>query len=464
MRDYSPAIEGTDSPVDHEEDDFFMSVRAKAVSVCLIVGSLLLLAACGSSNSSSSSSSSAPAGAPASSSSSASGGGGGSTIDIYSSLPLQGASTAQTDPLVNGIKLALSQAGNKAGSFTVNYQSLDDSTAAAGKWDPGQTAANARKVAADPKAVYYMGEFNSGASEVSIPILNQAGVPMVSPANTYVGLTTNLPGSAPGEPQKYYPTGKRNYLRIVPIDSIQAAADLIAMKQAGCTKVAVANDKEAYGQGLATLLGLEKGFYGVTITSDTGIDPTSPNFRSYASTIQGQGADCFFFAGIVSNGAVQITKDVHAALPKAKIFGGDGVCTDSYTAQKKGGVPAAIDPLMECTVATQDLAAYPGGKDFLAAYKAKYGSANPDPYAIYGYEVMKLGLDTIAKLGPKGNDKSAVLAALFATTSRSSVLGTYGFDKNGDTTLKSYGLYKVAANGEPVFFKTITPTKTVGSK
>jgi branched-chain amino acid transport system substrate-binding protein len=440
-----------------------MSVRAKAISVCLIVGSLLLLAACGSSNSSSSSSS-APAGAPASSSSSASGGGGGSTIDIYSSLPLQGASTAQTDPLVNGIKLALSQANNKAGSFTVNYQSLDDSTAAAGKWDPGQTAANARKVAGDPKAVFYMGEFNSGASEVSIPILNQGGVPMVSPANTYVGLTTNLPGSAPGEPQKYYPTGKRNYLRIVPIDSIQAAADLIAMKQAGCTKVAVANDKEAYGQGLATLLGLEKGFYGVTVTSDTGIDPTSPNFRSYASTIQGQGADCFFFAGIVSNGAVQITKDVHSALPKAKIFGGDGVCTDSYTAQKKGGVPAAIDPLMECTVATQDLQAYPGGKDFLAAYKAKYGSANPDPYAIYGYEVMKLGLDTITKLGAKGNDKSAVLAALFATTSRSSVLGSYGFDKNGDTTLKSYGLYKVAADGEPAFLKTITPTKTVGSK
>jgi branched-chain amino acid transport system substrate-binding protein len=236
------------------------------------------------------------------------------------------------------------------------------------------------------------------------------------------------------------------------------------MKQAGCTKVAVANDKEAYGQGLATLLGLEKGFYGVTITSDTGIDPTSPNFRSYASTIQGQGADCFFFAGIVSNGAVQITKDVHAALPKAKIFGGDGVCTSSYTSQKAGGVPAAIDPLMQCTVATQDLAAYPGGKDFLKAYKAKYGNANPDPYAIYGYETMKLGLDTIAKLGAKGNDKSAVLAALFATTSRSSVLGNYGFDKNGDTTLKAYGLYKVGSDGEPVFLKTITPTKTVTAK
>ena len=385
----------------------------------------------------------------------------GGTVDFYSSLPMQGASSAQTIPLVNGIKLALSQANNKAGQWTVKYTVLDDSTAAAGKWDPGQTAADARQVASDPKAVYYMGEFNSGASEVSIPILNAAGIPQVSPANTYVGLTTSLPGSAPGEPQKYYPTGKRTYLRIVPIDSIQAAADLMAMKQAGCTKVAVANDKEAYGGGLATLLGLEKGFYGVTITSNTGIDPTAPNFRAYASTIKGQGADCFFFAGIVSNGAVQITKDVHSAIPTAKIFGGDGVCTDSYTSATKGGVPAALYPLLECTVATQNLAAYPGGQQFLSAYKAKYGGAEPDPYAIYGYEVMKLGLDTVKSLGAKGNNKADVLKALFAIKARSSVLGTYGFDKNGDTTLKSYGLYKVGSNGEPVFFKTLTPTQTV---
>jgi len=108
-------------------------------------------------------------------------------------------------------------------------------------------------------------------------------------------------------------------------------------------------------------------------------------------------------------------------------------------------------------VATLDLPVYPGGKKFLAAYKAKYGTANPDPYAIYGYEVMKLGLDTIKGLGAKGSDKSAVLTALFATKARSSVLGTYGFDKNGDTTLKSYGLYKVGKDGNPTFERTVTP-------
>ena len=420
--------------------------RTSAIAALAAVA--LAVVGCSSSSSSSSS---------GSSSTSSSGG----TVDIYSSLPLQGASTAQTDPMVNGIKLALSQAGGKAGKWTVNYQSLDDSTAAAGKWDPGQTAANARKAATDPKAVYYIGEFNSGASEVSIPILNQAGLPQVSPANTYVGLTTNLPGSAPGEPQKYYPTGVRTYLRIVPIDSIQAAADLEAMKQAGCTRVAVANDKTPYGAGLADLLELTKADYGIDITSNTGIDPKAPNFRSYAATIKSQGANCFEFAGIVSNGGVQITKDVHTALPTAKIFGPDGMCTSSWTAASAGGVPASIDPLIECTVATLDLSAYPGGKTFLAEYKKAYGVSDPDPYAIYGYEAMELGLNTIASLGPNGDSKSAVLKALFAIKDRSSVLGTYGFDANGDTTLKAYGLYKVGANGDPVFFKTVTPTKVL---
>jgi branched-chain amino acid transport system substrate-binding protein len=426
----------------------------KVASILLVIVGMLAIAACGSSSSNSSSSGGGGSGGGG-------GGGGGGTVDIYSSLPLQGASSAQTGPLVKGIQLALSQAHDKAGGFTVKYTSLDDSTAAAGSWDAGQTAGNARKVAGDSNAVYYIGEFNSGASEVSIPILNQAGIAMVSPANTYVGLTTNLPGSAPGEPEKYYPTGNRNYLRIVPIDSIQAAADLIAMKQAGCTKVAVANDKEAYGAGLAQLLELEKKFYGVDVVSNTGIDPKAPNYRSYAQTVAGQGADCFLFAGIVANGGVQITKDVNAALPKAKIFGPDGMCTSSWTSQKAGGVPASIDPLIYCTVATQNLAAYPGGQKFLAAYKAKYGPTPPDPYAIYGYEAMELGLQTIAKLGANGSDKADVIKALFATKSRNSVLGTYGFDKDGDTTLKSYGLYKVGSDGDPVFFKTITPTQVV---
>ncbi len=407
---------------------------------CLLAGTALAIAACGSSSSGSGSS----------------GGGGANTVDVYSTLPLQGAVTAQTGPEVNGMKLALAQAGGKAGQWTVNFKSLDDATAQAGGYDLNQCQANARQVATDAKAVYLIGPQNSGCGKVQIPITNQAGVAQVSTANTYVGLTTNDPGSAPGEPQLYYPTGKRTFLRLVPRDSIQGVAGLIAMKDDGCTRIAVANDKTPYGVGLATQLVLNRGKYGLMVTSNTPLDPTAPNYRAYAQTIKAQGPDCVYTA-FNPPGEVQLVKDINAALPKAKIYGGDGVCTGSVTNPSMHGFPASIAPLFKCTVATLSLTAYPGGRSFLAAYKAKYGTANPDPYAIIGYEAMKLGLDTIAGAGPKGNDKSAVLAALFAVKNRKSVLGTYGFDKNGDTTLKSYGLYKVGKDGNTQFQKTVTP-------
>jgi branched-chain amino acid transport system substrate-binding protein len=417
-----------------------MRLIMRGAVACAVVGSAIAIAACGSSSSSGGG---------------GGGGGGANTIDIYSSLPLKGAVSAQTLPTVNGIKLALDQAGGKAGQWTVNYVSLDDSTATSPtNYDLNQCQADARKAATDPKAVFYIGEFNSGCSKVVIPILNQAGIPEVSPANTYVGLTTNDPGSAPGEPQVYYPTGKRNYLRLVPRDTIQGIAGLVAMKHDGCTRVAVANDKTPYGAGLATQLQLHAAANGITVTGNTPLDPTAPNYRAYAASIKSQGVNCVYTA-FNPPGEVELVKDINAALPKAHIYGGDGVCSGGETNPKMGGFPASIAPLFQCTVATQGLTAYPGGRTFLAAYKAKYGVANPDPYAIYGYESMKLALDTISKLGANGNSKSAVLAALFGITSRHSVLGTYGFDKNGDTTLKSYGLYKVGPDGNPAFERSI---------
>jgi len=383
------------------------------------------------------------------------------TLVIYSSLPLQGALAGDGRATVAGIRLALRQAGARAGDWRIRYVSLDDASAVSGTWDLDRTIANAHRAVSDPGAVYYIGEFSSAASEVSIPILNQAGLAQVSPSNTYVGLTTSDPGSVTGEPQRYYPTGARTYLRIIPRDTVQAAAGLLAMRQAGCTRAAIAHDGEPYGAGLAASLEAQKGYYGVSVVSSTQINPNVPDYRSYALGIRLQGVDCLFLAATTSATAVQLTRDVHLAIPSARIFGGDGLCTGSYTNPAQGGVGATIAPLLECTRMPQRLTAYPGGRSFLAAYRAVYGPAAPDPYAIYGYEAMKLGLDTIASLGRHANSKAAMLQALLATSSRHSVLGTYGFDKDGDTTLRSYGLYGVGTNGNPAFLRTITPTRVL---
>jgi branched-chain amino acid transport system substrate-binding protein len=413
---------------------FHTRMTAGSLAVILALG----VAACGSSDNKSSG-----------------GGSASGTVDVYSSLALQGPTKSQTGVTVQGMRLALDQAGGKAGGVTVKYTSLDDSTAQAGTWDPQQVASNARKVAQDKKAVAYLGEFNSGASAISIPLLNQIGLAQISPANTNVGLTTNEPGSIKGEPQKYYPTGKRTYARIVPRDSIQSAALITQMKQDGCTKVAVANDKEVYGAGLASLLEIKGKALGVDIVSNTPIQKDAPNFRSYAQKIKGEGADCFIFSGVTANGGIQINKDVAAALPNAKLYGPDGICSGSFTNPAQKGIPASIGQRFKCTVATLNLTSYPGGREFLAAFKAKYGTGSPDPYAIYGYEAMKLVLDTIKAAGPAGTTRDGFLAQLFKTKDRQSVLGTYSIDKNGDTSLTDYGLYKVGPDGNPTYASTI---------
>jgi branched-chain amino acid transport system substrate-binding protein len=417
----------------------------RAIAGGLLLLSAAVLSACGGS-----------AGAGSSTEAGASLAGGGKVVDIYSSLPARGPSAAQTAALVKGIKLALAQAGGRAGPFTVRYIPLDDSGGPGG-WGASQTAANAHRAAADPRTVYYIGEFDDDASKVSMPILNVAGIPQVSPANTYVGLTTGDPGSAPGEPTSYAPTGTRTYLRIVPIDAVQGAAILLAMKQAGCARSAVVDDEQPYGAGLATLIELEKGFYAVNVLSATGIRVNASALRSYESRLRVERPDCFVLAGTASPSAVQLTMVVHAASPTAKIFAPGAMCTGAWTSPQDGGVPATVARLIECTEVTRNLGAYPGGRAFLAAYKANYRGADPAPYAILGYEAMKLGLSTIVHLGDTGDSKSAVLNELFSTTQRRSVIGTYGFDKDGDTTLRSFGLYKLGSGGDPRFVRTITP-------
>ncbi|MDQ3632151.1 MAG: branched-chain amino acid ABC transporter substrate-binding protein, partial [Actinomycetota bacterium] len=376
-------------------------------------------------------------------------------VNVYSSLPLQGASSPQTKAMVDGIKLALRQADSKVGGVTVKYESLDDSTAQAGKWEANQVASNARKAAQDKQAVAYIGEFNSGASAISIPLLNQVGLAMISPANTGVGLTKKEIGSTPGEPDKYYPTGKRTYARIVPRDKFQAADLVQQMKADGCTALAMANDKEVYGAGLAILIESQAEEQGLKLTTNDGIQSDAANFRAFATKIKGQGADCFVFAGVTANGAIQITKDVNAALPEAKLYGGDGVCESGFTNPDKKGIPASIGKLFKCTVGTLDLTSYPGGQEFLAAFEKEYSVKSPDPYAIYGYEAMQLVLDTIEAAGEAGTTREGFLAQLFKTKDRDSVLGQYSIDADGDTTLTDYGLFKVGANGDPEYEATL---------
>jgi len=396
-------------------------------------------------------------GAASCGSSSKSGGGSnisGSKLTVYSSLPLQGASGPQSQAIVNGAKLAVQAINGKVGKYSLTYTALDDSTAAAGKADDATVGQNARKAVSDPSTIAYLGEYNSGATKISLPILNQAGIGQVSPSNTYVGLTTNKPGSEPGEPDKYYPTGKRTYARVVPADNIQGAALATAAKADGCKSIEIWNSKTTYSTGLARNLQQSAAKLGLKVEGNVGIDPKAANYRSQAAAIK---SDCFVFTGEIESNGVQAVKDVGTAHPQIKLYGGDGVVLNNF-ANPKTGLPANIGARFKGTIATLDPSTFnAAGKQFFANYKATYNTGNPDPYAIYGYESMSLILDAIkrdtAANGGKAS-RSGVYKQLLATKNRQSVLGTYSIDSNGDTTLTDYGLYKIVG-GKLVFDKVI---------
>jgi branched-chain amino acid transport system substrate-binding protein len=384
----------------------------------------------------------------------------GGNLTIYSSLPLQGTSRGQSEAVINGEKLALDKLapGGKLGNFSIKYVSLDDSTAQnPGTADEGQTAQNARKAVQDKSSIFYLGEFNSGGTKVSLPILNKAGIPQISPSNTYVGLTTNEPGSEPGEPDKYYPGGTRTYARVVPRDTIQGAALVAIMKEDGCKAVTLWNDGSTYGAGLGRNIELSAKQGGIAVEDKQTTDKTSPNYRSLASGIK---TDCFAWAGVTGENGVQVFKDAAAGAPDAKLYGGDGVAEEAFTNPKKGGIPDNVGARTKVTVATLDVKDLPAAKPVVEAFKAKYNATTVDPYAIYGYETMALALDSLKAAGDKANDRAEVLKALYAQKDRDSVLGKYSIDQNGDTTLTDYGQYGIKG-GQLAYVKKITADQSL---
>ena len=375
---------------------------------------------------------------------------------IASDLPLEGSGRTQTSQMTRAVQFILKAHNWKAGKYSIAYQSCDDATAQAGKWDSGKCSANANAYAQNSSVVGVIGTFNSGCAEIIIPVLNRAPngpVAMVSPANTYVGLTHPGPGTAAGEPGKYYPTGKRNYARVVAADDYQGAADAILAKSLGVKKVFILNDKEAYGQGVATNFRNAAGKLGIKIAGFTAWDGKASSYEALAVKIKSSGAQGVFLGGLICENGGKLIKDIAAGAPGVKIMAPDGFTPVSATVQ---GAGTAAEGMTVSVAGLPNSALKGAGKVFVAAF-TKADHKAPDPYSVYAAQAAEVMVQAIAQ---SNGSRSDVAKQLFKVNLPASILGHVSFNANGDVTANPVTIYKVKG-GQSTTLKVIVPPKAL---
>jgi branched-chain amino acid transport system substrate-binding protein len=352
---------------------------------------------------------------------------------IASDLPLQGAIRKQTVQVSRAEIWALANAGWKAGSYKIGYQSCDDSTAQTGGWDTAKCATNAHLYANNRSVIGVLGTFNSGCAKIEIPVLNRDALAMVSPANTSPGITTTGPGATPGEPNKYYPTGVRNYARVVANDQFQGPADAMFTKSLGVTKVYVLNDKQTYGYGVALTYKNAAIKLGLKVTGFQGWDAKASSYEALATQIKKTGAQAVFLGGIVCNNGAKLMQDIKAVDPSIKLQMPDGFSDPNANGAVGNGayISVAGQPPQKLTGA---------GATFVKSFGKQIGTT-PNPYAAYGAESMDVMLGAIAK---GGGQRSSTSKSLFGLTVTNGILGNFTINSQGDTSGTSITIYKQA--------------------
>jgi branched-chain amino acid transport system substrate-binding protein len=359
------------------------------------------------------------------------------TLRIYVGEPIHGGRGGEDT--IHAVRIAVAQSEEAIKGARILVVGRDDATPS-GRFDVRRVLANARAAAADPTSIAYIGDYDSGATQIAMPVLNRAGILQVSPGSTAVELTH----PDPREARRLVPTGRRTFARVVPNDTVQAAALTEFMNQETVDRVYVVDDGGTYGSGLAhdferaaragevTIAGTE------TLTART--DPAAVTAR-----IRRSGADAVFLSASDLPPARAIVRAVHDEDVHLKIFGGDALTVPAFL-RTLGD--AGLDTYLTAPILPSGNYAH-SAQRFLDAFTHDAGRL-PNPMAIFGYEAGRAVVASIrvATGGRLGSQPIAVLRratrkAFFAIRERASALGSYSIDRYGDTTLAYYGAYRV---------------------
>jgi len=428
------------------------TVRKVPLAVALVIAGVAIGGCGGGSSSTSTSTSAAIPGVPRDTCGTVEYGGDG-TPDalIVSDLPMQGDSAERSRQQVDAIRIVLDQRGWKAGQVAVAFQACDDSIAKTGLWDAATCRANANAYAKDEKVLGVIGTYNSGCAAEEIPILNRAGVAMISPGNTAVCLTESTPNCEDGQPQSLYPTGHRNYARVVPNDAFQGAALAQFAKQQGIARPYVlyaADDPTSTGQatnfrGAATALGLR-------IAGFATWDPKAGDYTPLFDKVKRSGADGVVLAGLIEENGAQVIQDkakVVGANDKVPLIAFDGFAQQS-TIDRAGGASSGM------------FASVPGrapenltgdGATLDEDLKGEAGGQPVEQFAPYAGEAAAVMIDAIAGAGPH---RAGVVKGVFAAHG-GGILGPYSITSTGDPSVGPITVLKAGSAFEPD--REITP-------
>ena len=377
----------------------------------------------------------------------------GGELLITSDLPFQGADRARSAQMTRAIAFELAKHGWKAGAYTLAYQSCDDSTAQAGGWDSGTCSTNAGRYAAAASVVAVIGTLNSGCAELELPILNRAPngpLAMVSPADTYPGLTHSAAGTAADEPQRYYPTGTRNFARIVAADDSQGAADATLVHDLHLTRLFVVHDQQAYGEGIAADTASAAKKLGIAVVANVAWAPQAGSYSKLGLQIARSGAQAVFVGGLISENGGRLIEEIRAAAPDVTIIAPDGFTpVSTVVAQSAGAANGSY--ISVAGLPSERLPA--AGQAFVKAFALSEQGAAIDPYSIYAAQAADV---IIAAVAASDGSRAGVASGLFTVRIRNGLLGPIAFDANGDLLQSPVTIYKLAG-GKAAIYQVIDP-------
>jgi branched-chain amino acid transport system substrate-binding protein len=364
---------------------------------------------------------------------------GGSRLTVYASQPPGGSGGVAAQDILAAEKLALTQAGGRAGRFTVKLVILHG----------GELSDNARTAIQDPTTIGYLGELQPGTSQVSVEILNQQGVLEVSPADTADYLTQSTPAVS-GSPASLYPsrsTYHETFARVVPNTAQEAKAQVEMMQTQHVSTLYVASDGQPYGKAAALEVKQAAGQAGITVTTGA---PT-------VAAVKASGAGGLFYAATddspsARRTAVAVLDGVAATLPSVKLFAPSGLYDADFASAL--GAAAGQRGLIVSSPGFLPADLPSAGTQFVSLFEQTYHHT-PATQAIFGYEAMRELLSVISSSGANGNSRALVVAAFRALGNHESAIGTYSIN-GGDPSVAPFVFARVRG-GRLVPFKFLQP-------